>query len=133
MVEKGILHIYNDQSELDNARKVNKIYNKAGLERWEVSPKECLDIEPALVPPPKLLGGFYNETDFTGDIHKFCTNLLSVLETKYNVKHVNKEVRFLNPDIPLVVCAGVNSRELAKTIGDNLPIYPHVAYISHYG
>ena len=67
MVEKGILHIYTDQSELDNARKVNKIYNKAGLERWEVSPKECLDIEPALVPPPKLLGGFYNETDFTGD------------------------------------------------------------------
>ncbi|GIR68299.1 MAG: hypothetical protein CM15mP73_1200 [Hyphomicrobiales bacterium] len=39
MVEKGILHIYTDQSELDNARKVNKIYNKAGLERWEVSPK----------------------------------------------------------------------------------------------
>ena len=128
MVEKGILHIYTDQSELDNARKVNKIYNKAGLERWEVSPKECLDIEPALVPPPKLLGGFYNETDFTGDIHKFCTNLLSVLETKYNVKHVNKEVKFLNPDIPLVVCAGVNSRELAKTIGDNLPIYPVKGY-----
>ena len=36
------------------------------------------------------------------------------------MKHVNKEVKFLNPDIPLAVLkAGVNSRELAKTIGDN--------------
>tara|TARA_B100000212_G_scaffold295899_1_gene239085 strand:- start:1097 stop:2251 length:1155 start_codon:yes stop_codon:yes gene_type:complete len=128
MVEKGILHIYTDQAELDNAREVNKIYKKAGLARWFVSPKECLEIEPALVPPPKLLGGFYNETDFTGDIHKFCTNLLFVLETKYNVKHVNKEIKNLNLDTPVVVCAGVNSRQLAKSIGDNLPIYPVKGY-----
>tara|TARA_Y100001954_G_scaffold42537_1_gene43461 strand:- start:1280 stop:2434 length:1155 start_codon:yes stop_codon:yes gene_type:complete len=128
MVEKGILHIYTDQAELDNAREVNKIYKKAGLARWFVSPEECLEIEPALVPPPKLLGGFYNETDFTGDIHKFCTNLLFVLETKYNVKHVNKEIKNLNLDTPVVVCAGVNSRQLAKSIGDDLPIYPVKGY-----
>ena len=39
MVEKGILHIYTDKNEFENARKVNKIYNKAGLKRWEVSAK----------------------------------------------------------------------------------------------
>ena len=43
MVEKGILHIYTDKNEFENARKVNKIYNKAGLKRWEVSAKECLE------------------------------------------------------------------------------------------
>ena len=128
MVEKGILHIYTDQTELDNAREVNKIYKKAGLSRWEVSPKECLEIEPALVPPPKLLGGFFNETDFTGDIHKFCTNLLFILETKYRVKHVCKEIKKLMFDIPVVICAGTDSRSLAKTIGDDLPIYPVKGY-----
>ena len=128
MVEKGILHIYTDKSELENARKINKIYKKAGLARWEVSPKECLEIEPALVPPPKLLGGFFNETDFTGDIHKFCTNLLFILETKYKVKHVNKEIKNINLGIPVIICAGVDSKALAKTIGDDLPIYPVKGY-----
>ena len=128
MVEKGILHIYTDKSELENARKINKIYKKAGLARWEVSPKECLEIEPALVPPPKLLGGFFNETDFTGDIHKFCTNLLFILETKYKVKHVNKEIKNIDLGIPVIICAGVDSKALAKTIGDDLPIYPVKGY-----
>ena len=128
MVEKGILHIYTDKSELENARKINKIYKKAGLARWEVSPKECLEIEPALVPPPKLLGGFFNETDFTGDIHKFCTNLLFILETKYKVKHVNKEIKNIDLGIPVIICAGVDSKALAQTIGDDLPIYPVKGY-----
>ena len=128
MVEKGILHIYTDQAEFDNAKKVNKIYRKAGLDRWEVSAKECLEIDPALVPPPKLLGGFFNETDFTGDIHKFCTNLLFILETKYKVKHMQKEIKDIKFTIPTVICAGVHSKELAKTVGDNLPIYPIKGY-----
>ena len=130
MVEKGILHIYTDKNEFENARKVNKIYNKAGLERWEVSAKECLEIEPALVPPPKLLGGFYNETDFTGDIHKFCVNLFNVLQTRYKVKHIQKELNTLReiPKGTVVVCAGVHSKELAKSIGDDLPIYPVKGY-----
>ena len=130
MVEKGILHIYTDKNEFENAKKVNKIYNKAGLERWEVSAKECLEIEPALVPPPKLLGGFFNETDFTGDIHKFCVNLFHVLKTRYKVKHIQKELNTLReiPKGPVVVCAGVHSKELAKSIGDDLPIYPVKGY-----
>lgn len=130
MVEKGILHIYTDKNEFENARKINKIYNKAGLERWEVSAKECLEIEPALVPPPKLLGGFFNETDFTGDIHKFCVNLFHVLQTRYKVKHIQRELNTLRdiPKGPVVVCAGVHSRELAKSIGDDLPIYPVKGY-----
>ena len=130
MVEKGILHIYTDKNEFENARKINKIYNKAGLERWEVSAKECLEIEPALVPPPKLLGGFFNDTDFTGDIHKFCVNLFHVLQTRYKVKHIQRELNTLRdiPKGPVVVCAGVHSRELAKSIGDNLPIYPVKGY-----
>ena len=130
MVEKGILHIYTDKNEFENARKINKIYNKAGLERWEVSAKECLEIEPALVPPPKLLGGFFNDTDFTGDIHKFCVNLFHVLQTRYKVKHIQRELNTLRdiPKGPVVVCAGVHSRELAKSIGDDLPIYPVKGY-----
>jgi len=131
-VEKGILHIYTDQKEFDNARRVNQVYARAGLDRWEVSPDECLKIEPALVPPPKLLGGMYNDTDFTGDIHKFCVELDKVLTEKYNVKYEQKNVRSIS-DLhdfrgPIIICAGVGSRKLAKTINDNLDIYPVKGY-----
>ena len=68
-VERGILHIYTDETEYENAKRVNEVYAKAGLKRWPVTPDECLKIEPALVKPPTLLGGMYNDTDFTGDIH----------------------------------------------------------------
>ncbi len=131
-VEKGILHIYTQESEFANARRVNKIYNRAGLKRWEVSPEECLKIEPALVPPPTLLGGFYNETDFTGDIHKFCIELERVLEDRYGVKYIQQEITDLaqinNVQGPIVVCAGIGSRKLANKVGDKLDIYPVKGY-----
>jgi len=132
-VEKGILHIYTNEREFENARRVNAVYARAGLKRWEVSAEECLEIEPALVRPPKLLGGMYNDTDFTGDIHKFCIELEKVLENKYGVKYVNRKIRDLNKDLrehrgPIVVCAGVESPVLAKTVGDKLPIYPVKGY-----
>ena len=69
------------------------MYAPAGLKRWEVSAEECLKIEPALVPPQTLLGGMYNDTDFTGDIHKFCVELLKVLQKKYNVKMVIRKIK----------------------------------------
>ena len=80
------------------------------MNRWQVSPQECLDIEPALVPPPTLLGGFYNDTDFTGEIHKFCVELEKVLETKYGVEYIRYTVKDLRADLrehrgPVVVCA----------------------------
>ena len=131
-VEKGILHIYTNQKEFDNARRVNEVYRIAGLKRWEVSPAQCREIEPSLVPPPKLLGGMFNDTDFTGDIHKFCVELTKVLQYKYKVKYEQKTIRNIRSITafrgPIIVCAGIGSRELAKSIGDNLDIYPVKGY-----
>ena len=131
-VEKGILHIYTNEKEFENARRVNEIYKSAGLNRREVSAEECREIEPALVPPPKLLGGMFNETDFTGDIHKFCMQLAKVLKDKYKIKYDQRKIQDIH-DLytfrgPIVVCAGIGSRRLAKTIGDKLDIYPVKGY-----
>ncbi len=131
-VEKGILHIYTNEKEFENARRVNDIYAKAGLRRWEVTPEECLKIEPALVPPPKLLGGMFNETDYTGDIHKFCIQLTKVLQEKYKVDYVQRNIKNIKEINefrgPVVICAGIGSRKLAKTVNDTLDIYPVKGY-----
>lgn len=128
-VEKGILHVYSDKDEFENAHKVNEVYKKAGLNRWAVTAEECFNIEPALKRSNSLIGGFYNTSDYTGDIHKFCIELEKVLENKYNVTYSNAKITDLNQiDEPVVVCAGIGSRALAKTIGDDLPIYPVKGY-----
>lgn len=133
-VEKGILHIYRDAKELEFARDTNRLYREAGLNRWEVGRDEILSIEPTLKHSANtIVGGFYNEQDFTGDIHKFCVNLMKVMQKKYHVKFVNKRIdkfdifQYLEQG-PVVVCAGVGSRAIAKRVGDDLPIYPVKGY-----
>ena len=126
-VEKGILHVYTTEEEFEQAWATNDLYRKAGLDRWEVSTEEIKSIEPALS-NPNIIGGFYNTSDFTGDIHKFCVELTRVLVERYDVVFTNKPVDKLKYDGPIVVCAGVGSRKLAKTIQDDLPIYPVKGY-----
>lgn len=131
MVQKGILHIYKDINELRLARDINEIYKLAGLERWEVNRNEIKNIEPTIC-GDNIIGGFYNTSDYTGDIHKFCIQLSDVLENKYNVnfkkQHVAKiSEELLNTDL-IIVCAGIGSRKLAHKIGDYLPIYPVKGY-----
>jgi len=126
-VEKGILHVYTTEEEFKQAWATNDLYRTAGLDRWEVSTEEIKTIEPALS-NPNIIGGFYNTSDFTGDIHKFCVELEKVLETKYGVVFKNDKVNKLDFDGPIVVCAGTGSRKLATTIYDDLPIYPVKGY-----
>lgn len=133
-VEKGILHIYCSRQELDFARETNILYQQAGLDRWQVGRDEMVTIEPALKHSINdIVGGFYNTQDFTGDMHKFCVELAGVLEIKYGVEFQQKTlqkhdiVHLLETDA-VVVCAGVGSRDIAKAVGDSLPIYPVKGY-----
>jgi len=134
-VEKGILHIYRDKRELEYARETNEIYRHAGLDRWEVGREEILKIEPTLKNSiGTIVGGFYNAQDYTGDIHKFCVNLMKVMQEKYEVKFVKKSLekygiyQYLGSHSPVVICAGVGSRAIAKSVGDDIPIYPIKGY-----
>ena len=133
-VEKGILHIYRKEKDLQHARQVNQLYKQAGLDRREVTAQEMYAIEPALQQSETaFVGGFYNEQDFTGDIHLFCRNLSKVLRHKYDVDFLKLPATIYDIDLwsdqgPIVICAGVESPVLAKAVGDKLPIYPVKGY-----
>ncbi len=130
-VKKGILHIYSNKKELEKARITNKIYEKAGLKRWQVSPNDIKNLEPS-ISEKNTVGGFYNTFDYTGDIHKFCIELGRILKQKYKVKILKKHISDLNNQMhdcdAIIVCAGTGSRRLARSINDNLPIYPVKGY-----
>jgi D-amino-acid dehydrogenase len=70
---EGILHIYRDKKGFDHAGEVSKMLAEGGLPRRAVTPEEMKAIEPTLA--GDYYGGYFTESDSTGDIHKFTTGL----------------------------------------------------------
>ena len=130
-LDKGIIHLYSKKEHTENAEKINRIYRKAGLNRYKITHEELYKIEPTLK-NKKLDSIFYTPDDKTGDIHKFCNGLTNTLINNKKIKLLSYNVEELNElcndyDI-IIVCAGVYSPLLAKTVGDTLPIYPVKGY-----
>ena len=143
--KEGILHIYRDKAGFDHAGEVSKLLAIGGLPRQAVTPAEMKQIEPTL--SGNYYGGYYTESDSTGDIHKF-TYGLSLAAERLGVKMIyDHEVAAIKSDgacikITLkkdeqleslefdnvVVCAGIGSRNLAAQLGDRVNVYPVKGY-----
>ena len=142
---EGILHIYRDKKGFDHAGQVSKLLAAGGLSRQAVTPTEMKAIEPTLA--GTYYGGYYTESDSTGDIHKFTQGLAAACERLavrclygQDVRAVRSDgqearVTAATADGPevhafdgVVVCAGVGSRALAAQLGDRINVYPVKGY-----
>ncbi|MCE2878602.1 MAG: D-amino acid dehydrogenase [Comamonadaceae bacterium] len=143
---QGILHIYRSQAGFDHATRVTELLARAGLTRRSVTPQEMRAIEPTLA--GQYHGGFFTESDSTGDIHKFTVGLAAAAQRLGVTVRYDSQVQRLQADGErasvtvlredgdveqlhfdgLVVCAGVRSRELASQLGDRLNVYPVKGY-----
>ncbi len=142
---EGILHIYRDKGNFMHAGKVSKLLAQGGLDRRAVTPQEMRAIEPTLA--GDYYGGYFTESDTTGDIHKFSTGMAAAAErlgvqTRYGhaiqtVKSDGKSVTITAQDGAdthtsvfdgVVVCAGTASRDIAAQLGDRVNIYPVKGY-----
>ena len=153
MEERGILHFYETKADFDDAARVSALLAKGGLERRAVTPEEMRGIEPAL--HGNLYGGWYTPSDFTGDIHKFTNGLAvacerlgvamrlstQVLEAEATEDGVKLRHRLTEPRLDgavtpaeesrfdkVVVCSGVLSRDLGRSLGDRVNVYPVKGY-----
>jgi D-amino-acid dehydrogenase len=143
--QKGILHIYRDKKSFDHAAGVSELLARGGLHRTAVGPAHIKSIEPRLV--GSYYGGFYTESDATGDIHKFttglahaCTRLGVVFLYGHTVTRIKQEqtgIRLGGDSSEgdwsdrydaAVICAGTASRSLASQVGDRVNIYPVKGY-----
>ncbi|QNN56420.1 D-amino acid dehydrogenase [Diaphorobacter ruginosibacter] len=143
--KEGILHIYRDQAGFEHAGKVSKLLAQGGLERRAVTPQEMRSIEPTL--SGTFYGGYFTESDSTGDIHKFTSGLAAacdrlgvsclygqeILSVASNGRQASVTVRHGKETATtsfdgIVVCAGTASRELAASLGDHVNIYPVKGY-----
>lgn len=132
----GIVHFYKNYEYYNNTLGANEIYKANGLNREVIKPSELVKIDPALNEIKGVIGATATHSDWTGDIHKFCYMLSGILEGKYNVKFkfdstvTTKYGMGMISELfdAVVVCAGVNSVEIAKQVGDTLDIYPVKGY-----
>ncbi|MEK9951171.1 MAG: D-amino acid dehydrogenase [Curvibacter sp.] len=143
--KQGILHIYRDQAGFEHAAEVTKLLAQGGLPRRAVTPDEMRAIEPTLA--GDYYGGFYTDSDSTGDIHKF-TQGLAAAAARHGVRTLyDQNVQSLQSDgrqatvmtrsalglqrwefDGVVVCAGVRSRDFAAQLGDRVNVYPVKGY-----
>lgn len=146
--KEGILHIYRDKKGFEHAGEVSKLLAAGGLPRRAVTPVEMRAIEPTLA--GTYYGGYYTESDSTGDIHKFTVGMADAIERMGVQCLYGQDVLALHSNdktasviaggsIPglspqtyqfdaMVVCAGVSSRMFAGQLGDRVNIYPVKGY-----
>jgi len=143
--KEGILHIYRDKAGFDHAAAVSTLLAAGGLVRRPVSPEEIKQIEPTL--SGAYFGGYYTESDSTGDIHKFTHGLSKAAQRRgvnilygCNVSTVSSNgsqviLEFQHDGKAetqqfdnVVICAGIESRDLASQLGDRLNVYPVKGY-----
>ncbi|WP_293749738.1 D-amino acid dehydrogenase [Limnohabitans sp. Rim8] len=142
---KGILHIYRDKKGFDHAGEVSQLLAQGGLPRRAVTPQEMKAIEPTL--QGHYYGGYFTESDSTGDIHKYIFGLAKACErlgvkilTEHQVLNVASNGQTATVQVQhqgqtdtlsfdgIVICAGVHGRGLAAQLGDRLNIYPVKGY-----
>ncbi len=143
--KRGILHIYQSRSGFDHATRVNPLLACGGLAHTAVTAAEMRSIEPTL--HSDFYGGYYTESDFTGDIHKYTRGLADAARdsgVRFNWDTDVDQLKWHADGITVtsstngeqvterfdavVVCAGVGSRRLASMLGDRVNIYPVKGY-----
>lgn len=150
---EGILHVCRDKAGFEHAAGVSALLAQGGLQRRAVTPLEMRAIEPAL--HGAYYGGFFTESDSSGDIHKFTSGLAAACERRGVRILCEREVIALaagagaaQPDgsggvvvtarhsgvaeahgfDAVVICAGTASRALAAMLGDRVNVYPVKGY-----
>ncbi|WP_219117912.1 D-amino acid dehydrogenase [Janthinobacterium sp. UMAB-56] len=137
----GILHVYRDQRGFERAAGVSRLLAQGGLQRRTVTPQEMRAIEPALA--GDFYGGYFTDSDSTGDIHKFTAGLADAcarrgVACRYGtqVKALAREQGKLRVSMDddstvfdaVVICAGTASRAMAAMLGEHVNVYPVKGY-----
>ena len=137
----GILHVYRERAGFERAARVSRLLAQGGLQRRAVTPHEMRAIEPAL--HGDFYGGYYTDSDSTGDIHKFTSGLAGACARLGVACRYDTQVTALAREHgkvrvsaggdstvfdAVVICAGTASRAMAATLGDHVNVYPVKGY-----
>lgn len=143
--DKGILYLFRTQQTLEHGVAAWNLLKEHGLPLEEVDRAQCVAIEPALEQSKdKIAGGMFAPADGAGDALIFTHNLAKLCQGKGVDIRLNTTVTGLKRDGDRIVgvstdkgdlaadcfvlALGLDSPDLARTVGVHLPIYPIKGY-----
>ncbi len=142
----GKLILYRKPGSFKAACKQVDLQKSLGSQQSILSPRECLDFEPALrISEGELMGGTFNRDEQVGDCSRFCTELTARLQARNTVtwlldteiqSPIVKNGRLtalktsngeLEADL-FVLSMATEGVKFARQTGFRLPIYPMKGY-----
>lgn len=144
--DKGILHIYGTQEELEHGKRQVEFQAKFGGEEKILSRDEVYALEPTLAYSPRtIIGGIHAYQDESGDAHTFCTKIAERATKSFgvkfeygvsinNIKTEGRKIVAIDTDKGemqadgFVMALGSYSSVHLRAIGINVPIYPMKGY-----
>ena len=141
----GKMHLYRDPRALDAASAIVALKQEHGVKQTVLTPKQAIDLEPALADASGLVGVVHSPEEEVGDPQRFSVGLLALLQADYAVRTCfgfdavaiialsdgivlkasdGRQLRSRN----LVSCAGVDAAKLARVMGMRLPLMPVKGY-----
>lgn len=148
-LERGILRIFSTPQSEQGAE-IAELMRRFGCERMPQTPKQCVQVEPALAQyEPRITGGDFTPTDESGDVYLYTTRMAGRCEAAgvqflfnsqiTHLRHAGGKItgieyigtqgnyQTLKADA-YVLAAGSYSVQLAKQLGIFLNIYPTKGY-----
>ncbi|MCH9829198.1 MAG: D-amino acid dehydrogenase [Gammaproteobacteria bacterium] len=149
-LSRGILHYFTNAKTFEGTMAMTRVMRDLGCERRSIDVDEVLRIEPALAAiRSQLVGATYTSADESGDVHLFTTRLAERCEKRgvrfrygvritrlteergrlSGVEYADETGAYQTATADAYVLAlGSFSRELARTVGVKLDIYPVKGY-----
>ncbi|MCG8510350.1 MAG: D-amino acid dehydrogenase [Rhodospirillales bacterium] len=145
---RGILHVYSDKKEFDQAVPKAGLMSELGCIREVLDVDGCIEREPALARSrDKLVGGTFSPDDESGDAYLFTSRLADLCrQMGVQFRYRTNVLRFVaggdrimgvvteggtltSEDYDMFVLAlGSYSSLLLKSVGISLPVYPAKGY-----
>lgn len=144
--DKGILHIYGTQAELDHGKRQVEFQAKFGGSERILSRDAVFALEPSLSYSSQIIvGGIHAHHDASGDAHSFCTRLAERAAMNFGVKfEYGISITNLKTEGNRIVCVETDKGEMQadsfvmalgsystvylRKIGIKIPVYPMKGY-----
>jgi len=138
---RGALYLHRDPASLDAAVARIPMLQQEGIAQKVLTADECIEREPALAPArAKIAGGILTPSDASGNCEVFAlamaercrrrgvqfltgVEVTSLRTTGRRVDEVMTTAGPMRADV-YVLSLGSRSAEIARTVGQRLPIYP---------
>lgn len=145
-VRKGAVYLYRDEQELELGLAKMQLLADHGQEIKRLSSDELVAVDPAFKDATSIIkGAIHGVTDASGNSELFTENLAKVCRESYGVKFElgvtakklvaeRGRIAALRTDKGdysadnFVIALGIQSPFLARTVGQNLPVYPAKGY-----